>query len=95
MSTKKKTVIITIIICGLLVICRLDTIQQNRYEELRTGYEYMEKENYSQANDIFSVYLESCDNRLYWKMLEMCNGKDSIYSYESVERALNLCKENM
>ena len=55
----------------------------------------MEKGNYSQANDIFSGYLESCDNKLYWKMLEMCNGKDSIYSYESVERALNRCKENM
>lgn len=92
---KKKTVIITIIVCVFLGICRIDTIQQNRYEELRTGYEHVEKGNYSQASGIFSRYLESSDNKLYWKILDMCVGEDSIYSYKSVERALNLCKENM
>lgn len=92
---KRRVIIAIIIVCIFLGICWGDIIQQNKYEELRAGYEYMEKGNYNQASGIFSEYLESSSNKIYWKMLDICSGKDSIYSYKSVEKALDLCEKNM
>lgn len=93
-SCSKKKIYILIIssVLGLALIMYVDSVQQNRFQCLRQGYEDMKNEQYSHAIEKFEKYL-AVDSSLYWHILEFFN--DDSYSRQNVIEAKELCVQYM
>lgn len=88
----KKYIGITVLVCSYLALCIADARQQNSYENVRIGYRAMAEGNYEEASENFSEYLSMHSSGIYWRLVEIVNGLDSEYSYQSVENALKICE---
>lgn len=89
---KKKNMIIIVVLMVLTVIFVSDNVQQKRFEQLRIGYEKMEKGNYEQAIQSFDEYLLG-KTKIYWKLMDLCSGEDSLYTRNKVLDAKKRCEE--
>lgn len=87
---KKKLVVLGVLIVFLLsVIFIADGWQQRRFATVKSGYEYMESEQYDEAIAAFEDYLD-VNLSAYWFLVECVN--DESYSRQGVSSALQECK---
>ena len=89
-ATKKKWVVMGIFIVFVLSgIFVADGWQQRRFATVKSGYEYMKTEQYSEAVIAFEDYLD-VNLSAYWFLVECVN--DESYSRQGVSYALQECK---
>lgn len=90
---KKHLILLIAALLIIVFVCTIDARQQRTFKELRYGYEEMKAENYKAASEIFRNYLDSHSNSsLYWKMIEMVNGREDPFTYNNVSDALSVCE---
>ena len=88
----KKVIIRSLICLIFFLICYLDIKQQKKFELLRSGYIFMQEENYEKAIENFDLYLEK-NNDIYWSIIYLMN--DSKYTRKEVQNAKNDCVEKI
>lgn len=88
----KYIIVFSIVISLFIMICILDGKQQLNFYNLHQGYRYMEEEKYQNAIDNFSHYLSAHNSEVYWSLLDLSNGKNSIYSRSNVQQSLDICE---
>lgn len=88
--SKKQSIRISGFIIMLIVIFHMDHVQQNRFDGLRNGYEYMESGKYQEAIQEFEAYL-NVDSKVYWKFIDLMN--EYPYTQEGVMEAARQCTQ--
>ena len=84
---KKRLVVILLCIAVFLGVCKSDNWQQDRLYTVKTGYEFMEEQQYASAAECFEKYLDE-ESNVYWWLIDHFN---KTYSREKVQRDLEKC----
>lgn len=77
----------------MLFLFDMDEKQQSNYQNLRNAYVKLDKQNYTEASEVFTEYISSHDSSIYWWLVENIN--DESYSKEAVYQALQKCNNEI
>lgn len=95
MKTKQKMLKRAISISGFIIIAIFifisDDQQQKAFQNVRDAYELYETGEFNMAYELFYDYYSHTDSRIYWKLIECVNGRESIYTRQSVLKKMNDC----
>lgn len=89
---RKMYMVIAIWVSISTFVIVADGIQQRKFSALRTAYGEMEQKNYKEAIKNFELYLNG-KSKIYWELVDICNGIDSSYTYNNAFTAKKYCKE--